>query len=113
MSGCYLFLNNINNKFYIGSSVNLYKRIRTYFHIINTGRCNLPLFRAMKKYGLHHFSFIILENCNKNVLECRRIEQKYFDLFNPQYNILKDAFSSFGLKHKLETIELIKKKQVV
>jgi len=53
------------------------------------------------KYGYSNFSLEILEYCNVDKLVNK--EQFYMNLFEPQYNILKDAGSSLGLKHSEET----------
>jgi group I intron endonuclease len=59
--------------------------------------------RALKKYSHSNFSLEILEYCAKSDVIVR--EQYYFDLLNPEYNILQVAGSSLGFKHSLETLE--------
>jgi group I intron endonuclease len=49
-----------------------------------------------------------LEYCDPKDLLSR--EQYYFNLFNPEYNILKTAGSSLGRKHSELTILKIQKK---
>lgn len=48
--------------------------------------------RAFAKYGLEHFTFIILEECTptKEALEVR--EQYYIDTLKPAYNVLQKAY---------------------
>lgn len=59
------------------------------------------IYSAMLKYGICNFSLYILEYCEKSkVLE---IEQKYIDLYKPEYNILRLAGSSRGHKVSDET----------
>jgi group I intron endonuclease len=48
----------------------------------------------------------ILEYCNPSKIIKR--EQHYFELLNPEYNILKKSFSSIGFKHSPISIEKIK-----
>ena len=50
----------------------------------------------MKKYGLNNFSLGILEFCEKDAIECVKLEQKWIDHYEPSYNILNTAGSSFG-----------------
>jgi group I intron endonuclease len=45
----------------------------------------------------------ILEYCNPSEIAER--EQYYFNLLNPEYNILKKSFSSIGFKHSSITID--------
>lgn len=59
-----------------------------------------------KKYGLENFSLGILEFCDKN--SCISLEQKWIDLYKPNYNVLPLAGNSLGFKHTLETINKLK-----
>jgi group I intron endonuclease len=52
----------------------------------------------------------ILEYCQNTELLER--EQHYLDLLNPEYNILKHAYSMLGFKHSEENIALFKQKQI-
>lgn len=98
-SGVYRWINNTNGKSYVGSSVDLSKRLYRYYslaHLID-GAKNSYIYRALIKYGYGSFSFEILEFCNKeNVLER---EQYYLDLLKPEYNVLLKAGSPLGYKH--------------
>lgn len=109
-SGVYHIVNEINGKSYIGSSSSIYKRWRQwrwYFKTANTNEkrhdsYNSPLTRAVLKYGVEHFTFIILEECEpvKETVEAR--ENYYLDLVKPQYNILPNAYTNLGYKHTEE-----------
>nr|QID02795.1 hypothetical protein [Orbilia oligospora] len=70
---------------------------------------NIVITRAMRKHGLENFSLAILEFCNKNLTTCVKLEQKWIDYYNPEYNVLKIAANSSGLKHSEETIIKLKK----
>jgi group I intron endonuclease len=107
-SGVYMFLNKINGNCYIGSSINLNRRFRAHMYLVPSS--NLPLYCAIRKYGLENFLFLVLEYCEPNINTCIKLEQKYIDLYNPDYNILKIAKSSFGFKHSSETIAKLKLK---
>jgi hypothetical protein len=56
-SGIYKFINKLNGKFYIGSSVNLNRRFSNYFSInyISKIKTHLSISRAMVKYGYKNF----------------------------------------------------------
>lgn len=101
-SGVYMFLNRINNKKYIGSSINLARRYNSHIRLINTSP--LPLYRSIRLYGLENFNFYILEYTAKDIKVCRELEQLYINMYNPEYNILKSTNSSIGFKHTQETI---------
>lgn len=47
------WVNNINGKSYIGSAINLNKRLNKHY---NNNRSNIILQNAIKKYGLFNFS---------------------------------------------------------
>lgn len=104
-SGIYLWLNTINNKYYIGSANNLSKRFSQYYSEKYLIKTSLLIHNALLKNTHDKFSLYILEYCEpKNLIER---EQYYLDLLSPQYNILKIAGSSFGFKHTLETLTKI------
>ena len=109
-SGVYLFINNINYKLYVGSSVNLDRRLRVHLHFSTTSKTinNQILYRAIKKYNLENFSFAILEYCNKDFSLCAEIEQKWINKLKPEYNVLQLVKTSLGFKHSLETINKLK-----
>lgn len=60
---------------------------------------------AVKKYGISSFAFVVLElfpevvnkENNKKLLD---LEDFYLKCLLPNYNILTEAGSSFGYKHK-------------
>lgn len=98
----------MNNKTYVGSGVNLTKRLRSYFNKNELNRNPRPIQDALVKYGHKNFTLEILEYCPEIKLLER--EQFYLDLLIPDYNILKHAYSLFGFKHSQETIDKLKDK---
>ena len=107
-SGIYLWQNKITDEYYIGSAINLNKRMSEYYrqsYITHPSRGKSIICYALVKYNYNNFSLSILEYCNKDKLIER--EQYYLDLLNPPYNILKYAYSSEGYKHTLEAIKKI------
>jgi group I intron endonuclease len=104
ISGIYQIRNLINNKIYVGSSINLKNRKNTHFHKLRkNSHSNLHLQNAWNKYGENNFIFEILEECKEDFLLAE--EQKYIEKIKPEYNIRKIAESNFGLKHSKESIE--------
>lgn len=60
--GIYKILNKINNKFYIGSSINIRKRFKEHERCLKLGiHSNKHLQSAWDKYGSNNFEFIIIE----------------------------------------------------
>lgn len=108
MTGIYLFLNNANGHTYVGSSINLAGRMRNYLNtsfLKSKQNMNMPIIKALLKYGHSTFSLWILERTELNELAIR--ETKYItDLF-PYYNVLKVGYSSIGYKHTEETKALL------
>lgn len=105
-SGIYKWENKISGEFYIGSAVDLKKRMSEYYresYITHPSRGKSIICFALVKYGYSNFSLSILEYCDRTEVISR--EQYYLDLLNPSYNILKYAYSSEGYKHTLEAIQ--------
>jgi group I intron endonuclease len=107
-SGIYRWVNNLNGKTYVGSGVNLAKRLGSYYNDSELNRNSRPIKDALLKYGHENFTLEILEYCPQARLIER--EQFYLDLLIPEYNILKYAYSLFGFKHSQESIEKLKAK---
>lgn len=81
--GIYKITNTINNRCYIGQSINIRKRWIGH----KNSKCDYPLYRAFKKYGIENFTFEILEECKKEDLDKREEYYiKIFDAYNHGYN---------------------------
>nr|UYL26207.1 GIY-YIG endonuclease [Cordyceps militaris] len=107
-TGVYLFVNNINGHSYVGSSVHLAARMKNYLNkafLKNKQNSNMPITRALLKYGHSNFSLFILEFVDLNMLTIR--ETFYITSILPYYNVLKQGFSSLGYKHTEETKKLL------
>lgn len=80
IAGIYKITNIINNKIYIGSSNNIYKRKREHFSSLRNGtHCNIHLQRAYNIHGKSNFKFEIVEICEEKDL--LKIEQIYLDKY--------------------------------
>lgn len=101
-SGIYLWRNLENGKSYVGSAVDIGRRLAQYFNIKNLRRDScMAICRALLKHGYSNFTVWILEYCDKN--DCIKREQYFIDLLEPEYNILRTAGSPYGRKHTEET----------
>jgi group I intron endonuclease len=73
----YLFINNITGNLYVGSSVNLTKRMTSHFYHANSNKITrVVLTKAFRKYKLENFSLAILEFCDSDFKTCLTLEQK-------------------------------------
>lgn len=78
----YCFTNKVNNKKYIGSTIQPNPKTRYNQHIYNARHENsekydYPLYQAIRKYGEENFDFDILEQIDCDEDEIRKIEQRY------------------------------------
>jgi len=107
-SGVYCLVNKINGHTYIGSSINIASRMKNYINntfLKSKKNNNMPITKALLKYGQSNFSLLILEYAKAEVLTIR--ETFYIMTFLPYYNVLKQGYSSLGYKHTEETKKLL------
>lgn len=106
-TGVYRWVHIESEKSYIGSSKSLSTRFKQYFNYnhISYPKRNLIIYKALLKYGYAGFRLEILEYCSPEVLLER--EQFCFDMFSPDYNILKVAGSPLGYRHSEAAKKLI------
>jgi group I intron endonuclease len=107
-SGIYLWYNRINEKYYIGQSLNLggvkMGRFSRYYRQSYLKEKGQSIIRAaLLKYGHENFSVIILDFCSIELLDER--EQYWIDLLKPDYNILRFVKSSRGYTHTPHSID--------
>lgn len=82
-SGIYRWVNNNNNKSYVGSAADLKERFMNYFNINHLiGNPSMLINRALIKYGYSNFSLEILEYCKPE----DRFEREtyYLGLLDPE-----------------------------
>lgn len=92
MQGIYLFRNTINNKVYIGKSIDLENRYLS--HLRNYTNENLDdydtkFYRALRKYGFHNFDYNILEQQSFYTEEELNEKEIYYISY---YNATDDNF---------------------
>lgn len=106
--GIYQLVNLINGKSYVGSTVNLHRRINEYLNPLyidrNLKKGNSQIMNALLKYGYINFGIRILEdiefNFNQSSLDKKNTilarEQHFLELIKPEYNINQIAGSNLG-----------------
>ncbi len=91
MQGIYKFTCRINNKVYIGQSINIESRYRGHYNNhrnSNLQDYNTKFYRALRKYGFENFDFAVIELIeDKNTVNDREIYWIcYYDSFKNGYN---------------------------
>ena len=107
-SGIYQIINLINGKTYVGSSVNLKRRVNEYLNPLyisrNLKKGNSKILKALLKYGYINFEFKILEfiefETSQSKSERRNLllnkEQYFINEIKPEYNINQKAGNNLG-----------------
>jgi len=112
--GIYAFLNLINEKIYLGSTKDFYKRYHIHMSMLRGNYHDNDYFqKAWNKYGQSNFIFVILENVENN-LELEQREQYWIDLTKCYdkslgYNSRLKANNNSGFKLTQETKNNISK----
>jgi group I intron endonuclease len=107
-TGVYCLVNLINGHIYIGSSINLAVRMSNYLNttfLKNRKNNNMPIVKALLKYGQENFALLIVEYVDMENLSIR--ETFYITHLLPYYNVLKQGYSSLGYRHTEATKQLL------
>ncbi len=103
-SGVYIITNVVTGDRYIGSSKNIYVRIRVHWNQLRKGKHHNHFMQcSWNKYGEDAFQYCILEltECTKAaLLNC---EQYYIDTLKPEFNANPIAATQLGFKQSEET----------
>lgn len=78
-------------------------------YLIKNKNSNMPIIKALLKYGQNNFALLIIEYTDKNIVNIR--ETYWIGKLSPYYNVLKQGYSSAqkgaGYKHTIETKNLL------
>lgn len=109
VSGIYRITNTLNGKCYIGSAVNLKKRLLQHYNY-EKGQSNIRLQHSIKKYGLINFIFEVVQLVEEKekLIECEQVWIDKYD-FKNLYNIAPTAGTRLGMKHSVEALRKIRK----
>jgi hypothetical protein len=107
ITGIYLIKNIVNNKLYIGSSINVMRRLSDHKNrLLKNKHYNIHLQASFNKYKIDNFIFQLHETCLiENLLERENYWIKYFNTTNNKlgYNKRAEASSNYGNKVSIET----------
>jgi group I intron endonuclease len=110
VTGIYKITNTINNKSYVGSSVDVYQRGCMYKHLIKRNKLhNKHLQSSVEKYGYDNFTFELLDKCEEgaSIFDLHQLEQFYINKINPEYNKRTVVDTNHLLSHSQQTKDKI------
>ena len=119
--GIYKIINVVNNKFYVGSAVDLKRRKARHFSELRNGKHNNRYLQAAwVKYGEHSFVFVVVEELSdeadllaaENVWLKEHVGKDYcynlgVDATAPMLGFSGEASPTWGYKHKPESLAQI------
>lgn len=86
MIGIYCFTNKINNKKYVGQSINIEDRYKN--HKYNYKKGATSFYKAIQEYGWNNFYFEVLEEClSEELNEKERYWIEHLNSFKNGYNL--------------------------
>ena len=86
MSKSYKIINHINDKVYIGKTkLSIEKRFKQHYEDSKKrNKENRPLYKAINKYGINHFSIQLIEECSEEIASDR--EKYWIDFYKGYTN---------------------------
>lgn len=117
ISGIYIISNTVDNRVYVGSAINLFKRYNEHnYNLADNKHHSIHLQRFYNKYGENSLLFNIVITIKEPLLLVE-LEQFYIDKYKSYdrdcgFNVLRDASSlnRLGIKHRPEVIDIIREK---
>ena len=113
-AGIYKWTHLESGKIYVGSAVDLSKRLKNYYSPLKLKRADNYIARALLLHTHSAFSLTIIEYIDiidLSLEKARQLilerEQVYINLLKPEYNILKVAGSLLGYKHTEKSLTKI------
>ena len=109
MIGVYMIKNTVNEKYYVGSSVDIESRWKQHIKCLdNNTHNNKHLQNAWNKYGKDKFEFLILEETSlQDVRDRETYYLKKFNCVDNGYNLIDNANFGLGVSASKEVREKI------
>ncbi len=103
----YMITNSIDNRVYIGSSIDYCRRKSEHYNNLRNNRHhNVHLQRFYNKHGKDSLFFVVLNRCNNEDLLL--LEKFYMNQYSNKFNISKDTTAPMrGMKHTSNAIKKI------
>lgn len=87
MVGIYYCKNKITNKYYIGQSIDIQRRINTHKKEYLNSKNNKVLYESIRTHGIENFEWGIIEECLVDELDDKEIYWiKYYNSYSDGYN---------------------------
>lgn len=98
MVGIYGIHNKVTDKWYIGQSIDIDRRLRHHEWALTNGHhYNTRLLNSWKSHGRDSFEFVIIEQCNETELDVREIHWIwYYDSLRNGYNLCEGGNTCRG-----------------
>lgn len=111
---CYVITNKINNKKYIGQTKLKDPTKRWKYGHLHSLNNESILYRAMRKYGVHNFTFEVIACC-KNIKTLNQLERQLIKQYNTYngwgYNMTEGGEGASGRKMSVEERKKISERQ--
>jgi group I intron endonuclease len=110
-SGIYSIKNRIDDRFYIGSTINFWKRYKDHFGKLTIGNhANRYLQAFAKKYGIDTLIFEMVLLCKATCLKCN--EKLCIEQLKPQFNIKAIIERPYFEDERIFNLENLMKKAI-
>lgn len=117
-AGIYGIINKINNKIYIGKSINIYNRIKQHIILLNKESLdeNRYLINSWKKYGRENFEYIVIEYLEKDENLLKEKELYWIDYYNSTnkefgYNLRLDTSTNCIVSQDTRNLQSVNRKK--
>ena len=106
ISGVYGIHCKITDKWYVGQSIDIQRRFRSYKGL----RCRSQpkLYNALLLYGIPNFEFVILDQCSDKLVDLENQWISFYDSINNGYNIREGGPSGKFTSESREKMRLAK-----
>lgn len=94
ISAIYSFKNQLNNKYYIGQSIQLKRRIYAHLKHIDNLKYKQHIYKAFRQYDIENFEFNVVEIINPDNFNNKEELKQYLDQLEIKYI---EQYNSYGI----------------